>query len=240
MRRESSLLALVLLVGVALVPPATAATVRGQWGMRPVNGTVVDSARHANLHLSGDWRGVAGSVGRATRFEWNGRPSAAAVRSGRRFNPGSASFAVGVSLKAEAVPATGGYSPNVVQKGLFGDRGQWKLEVVHARSGTVARCRFSGTRGHHTILDRRAKRLNDGRWHEVVCWRTTATYGISVDGVETHLKGTVGAISSSRPLRVAGKSADAGVTDQFQGIVDCVTYVQGGHPLRLARAKVPC
>lgn len=239
MRRGASLVAVVVLA-VALVPPATAATVRGQWGMRPVNGTVVDHARSANLHLSGDWRGVPGWVGRATRFEWNGRPSAGAVRSGRLFNPGSASFAVGVTLKAETVPATGGYSPNVAQKGLFDDRGQWKLEVFHAPSGTVARCRFSGTRGHHTVLDRRGTRLNDGRWHEVVCWRTTVTYGISVDGVETHLNGTVGAISNSRPMRVAGKTADAGVTDQFQGILDCVTYVQGGHPLRLARARVPC
>jgi hypothetical protein len=240
MRRSSAFVMAVIVVLLGLAPLATAATVRGRWGMHAVHGTVVDATGHSNLHLTGSWRNVAGAVGRAVAFRWNGRPAAGAVRSTTAFNPGFASFAVAVTLKADAVPRRGDYSPNVVQKGLFNDRGQWKLELVHKRSGTVARCRFSGTRGHHTVVDRRRRRLNDGRWHKVACWRTTSTYGISVDGVETHLNGTVGAIANGRPLRVAAKTPASDLTDQFLGRLDCVAYVQGKHPLRLALSRVPC
>ncbi len=123
MRRACVVLSVVLLALVGLSPPATAATVRGQWGMRPVHGIVDDVTGTANLHLVGGWTNVAGAVGRAVRFRWTGRPAAAVVHGGATFNPGVADFAVAVYLKAEKVPATGGYSPNVVQKGHFDDRG---------------------------------------------------------------------------------------------------------------------
>jgi hypothetical protein len=240
MRRLSCLLAATITAVLATGLPASAATVRGQWGMTPTHGVVVARAGGVNLHLSGAWSNVAGAVGRAVRFRWNGRPSAATVRSGSFFNPGVAQFAVGVTLKARSVPATGGYSPNVVQKGLFGDRGQWKMELVPRSGHTVARCRFSGTRGHRSVLDHTATALDNGRWHTVVCWRTTSALGIRVDGKNSSVQGRVGSISSVRPLRVASKTAHADVTDQFQGTIDCVTYVQGTRPARLASARAHC
>jgi hypothetical protein len=153
-----------------------------------------------------------------------------------------APFAVGVTFKTPSVPANGGYSPNVVQKGLFNGRGgQWKMELVNSRSRTIARCRLSGARGHHAVLDHSRTSLDDGRWHTVVCWRTAFAYGISVDGAQSHLAGNVGLIKNSQPLRVASKSLHAaGITDQFQGTIDCVAYVQGPHPLNLAAAKAHC
>jgi hypothetical protein len=217
LRRTWCLLACAVVALVAVAPPATAAVVRGQWTMAPSGRVVSDRAGRADLHLFGSWTTVAGAVGRAVRFRWAGRPSGATVRSHTDFNPGSAQFAVGVTLKAESVPATGGYSPNVVQKGLFDGRGQWKLELVHLRSHTVARCRFSGTRGRHSVVDRRATPLDNGRWHAVVCWRTTSAYGISVDGVTTSRRGTVGSIASSRPLRLASKTDTAGSPTSSRG-----------------------
>jgi hypothetical protein len=240
MRRVCVVVTVALLALVGLSPPATAATLRGQWGMRPVHGMVDDLAGNANLYLSGGWTGVPGAVGQAVRFRWTGRPAAAAVHGGAEFNPGTADFAVAVYLKADKVPALHGYSPNVVQKGHFDDQGQWKMEVVHTSSGTVARCRFAGTRGHRTVLDHTATALNDNGWHKVICWRGTSAYGISVDGALTSVHGTVGAISNPEPMRVAAKGPGAGVTDQFQGTVDCVAYVQGSNPLRLAKAAAPC
>ena len=106
-------------------------------GHDPDPGVVVDRAGRANLRLFGGWTNVRGAVGRAVRFRWNGRPAGGTVRSGTAFTPGSAPFAVGVTLRGQAVPASGGYSPNIVQKGLFHDRGQWKMEVI--RSGTRGR-----------------------------------------------------------------------------------------------------
>jgi hypothetical protein len=240
MRRLPSLLTCLLVAVLGVAPVASAATVRGQWGMRAAHGSIAATAGPYNLHLSGAWKDVAGSVGRAVQFWWAGRPAAALTRSRTAFNPARAEFAVGVTLKAHAVPAFGGYSPNVVQKGLFDDRGQWKMELIHKRSGTVARCRFSGTAGHHSVIDRTRTRLNDQRWHNVICWRTTSQLGIRVDGATTHLNGTVGTIANHRPLRVAAKTYTSGITDQFQGDIDCVAYVQGRHSLRLAVAKVPC
>jgi hypothetical protein len=219
---------------------AGAATVRAQWDMTPAHGVVVDRTGPANLRLFGAWANVRGAVGRAVRFRWNGRPAGATVRSGSAFNPGTAPFAVGVTLRAQSVPASRGYSPNVVQKGLFHDRGQWKLEVIRSGGHAVARCRFSGTRGHRTVLDRTATALDNGRWHTVICWRGPSAYGIRVDGRQTRAAGTVGSIVTSRPLRLASKTAGAGVTDQFQGAIDCVTYVQGASPARLAAATAHC
>jgi hypothetical protein len=90
------------------------------------------------------------------------------------------------------------------------------------------------------VLDRAATALDNGRWHTVVCWRAASAYGIRVDGRQTRVGGTVGSIASSRVLRVASKTAGAGVTDQFQGAIDCVTYVQGTSALRLAAARAHC
>jgi hypothetical protein len=223
-------------------PPAlaSAASVRAQWDMTPSHGTVVDRTGRANLRLFGAWTSVRGAVGRAVRFRWNGRPAGAVVRSGSAFSPGFAPFAVGVTLRAQSVPASGGFSPNVVQKGLFHEGGQWKMELIRSGGHAVARCRFSGTRGHRTVLDRTATALDNGRWHTVICWRAAAAYGIRVDGRTTREAGTVGSIVNSRPLRIASKTAGAGVSDQFQGAIDCVTYVQGASALPLAAAKAHC
>jgi hypothetical protein len=240
MRRVCYLLTALVVATSGPTALASAATVRAQWDMTPSHGIVVDRTGRANLRLFGAWTNVRGAVGRAVRFHWNGRPAGAVVRSGSAFNPGLAPFAVGVTLRAQSVPASGGFSPNVVQKGLFHDRGQWKMELIRSGGHPVARCRFSGTRGHHSVLDRAATALDNGRWHTVICWRAASAYGIRVDGRKTRVGGTVGSIASSRVLRVASKTAGAGVTDQFQGAIDCVTYVQGTSALRLAAARAHC
>ncbi|MDX6366599.1 MAG: hypothetical protein QOK30_1675 [Nocardioidaceae bacterium] len=240
MRRVCYVLTAVLVTMSGPTELASAATVRAQWDMSPSHGVVVDRAGRANLRLFGAWTNVRGAVGRAVRFRWNGRPAGGTVRTGSAFNPGTAPFAVGVTLRTQSVPAGGRYSPNVVQKGLFDDRGQWKMEVIRSGGHAVARCRFSGTRGHRSVLDRSGTALDNGRWHTVICWRAASAYGIRVDGRQTRVGGTVGSIVSSRALRVASKTAGAGVTDQFQGAIDCVTYVQGALPLRLAAAKAHC
>jgi hypothetical protein len=240
MRRVCYLLTALVVATSGPTALASAATVRAQWDMAPSHGVVVDRAGRANLRLFGAWTNVRGAVGRAVRFHWNGRPAGAVVRSGSVFNPGLAPFAVGVKLRAQSVQASGGFSPNVVHKGLFHDRGQWKMELIRSGGHPVARCRFSGTRGHHSVLDRAATALDNGRWHTVICWRAASAYGIRVDGRQTRVGGTVGSFASSRVLRVASKTAGAGVTDQFQGAIDCVTYVQGTSALRLAAARAHC
>jgi hypothetical protein len=240
MRRAVSVIAAAVVSLSGFAPSAGAATVRGQWGMHPVRGVVADRTGRANLTMAGSWKDVPGAVGRAVHFQWNGHPSLASATKATAFNPGRAQFAIAAYIKTPGVPAHRGYSPNVVQKGLFGDRGQWKLELIHRTSGAVARCRFAGTRGHDMVVDHSATGLNDGRWHTVICWRGTSVYGISVDGVRTSVRGILGSIVNSRPLRVAAKARHAGLADQFLGTVDCVTYVRGSRPLQLARAKARC
>ena len=74
----------------------------------------------------------------------------------------------------------------------------------------------------------------------MVCWREDGRYGISVDGSDTSESGDVGYISNSRAVRIANKGLWGGLTDQFQGTIDCVVYVEGSSARATAQSRVPC
>lgn len=224
------------------IAPASAATVQGQWSMTIDAGTTYNKMGGANLKLRGDYTEVKGAVGRAVRFAFNGHAALGRATSNVAFNPGTAPFAVAAYLKTSTVPTVGHYSPNVVQKGFFSSSGQWKMQLIGTSGGTIADCRFAGSKlpGGDIVTDSFHRRLDNHRWHEVVCWRKQNRYGITVDGRETSKVGTVGSISNSRPLRVANKAPWAGIKDQFQGKLDCVAYVEGRGSRARADSRVPC
>jgi hypothetical protein len=231
----------VALLALAAVP-ASAALVQGQWSMTIDSGTTYNKMGGANLHLRGDYTQVRGAVGRAVKFAFNGHPALGTATSKVAFNPGTAPFAVAAYLKTATVPTVGHYSPNVVQKGLYTSSGQWKMQLIGTSGGTIADCRFAGSKlpGGDIVTDSFHRRLDNRHWHEVVCWRKQGRYGITVDGRATSTVGTVGSISNSRPLRVANKAAWAGIQDQFQGKLDCVAYAKGQGSRARAMSRVPC
>jgi hypothetical protein len=240
MRRSPLVLTAAVLAAVLVATPACGAVVVGEWGMHRVDGVVSDAVGNADLRLVGSWQDVDGVVGRAVRATFKGQASFATAAHSADLNPGASQFAVAAYLRADTVPGGGHYSPNVVQKGRYTDSAQWKMQLIHGSSGTEAECRFAGTERDREVRDRAGIRLDDGSWHRIVCWRKPHTFGITVDGSTTTIAGTLGAIANGRLLHVGSKGPRAGVTDQFQGVLDCIAYVEGRHARVVARSRVPC
>lgn len=234
---------LILFISMALLAiagAANAADVSARWAMNQSGGVVADGVGSFNLRLEGPWHEVDGAVGRAIRFNYSTRTSLAKAMGSRGVNPGLREFGVAAYLKTDTVPRSGHYSPNVTQKGYYGDAGQWKMQLIGTAAGTIGECRFKGDQGSQTVKDNSATKLDDTRWHSVVCWRTDDGYGITVDGVRSAVTGSVGKIANGRRILVGAKGSTADVTDQFQGTLDCVVYVVGTLPSATARHQVPC
>jgi hypothetical protein len=237
----------VLGLAAALMSPlsASAATVEAQWTMSVSPGSPTltqDKGGDSTIALQGDYSSVGGAVGDAVSFGYSGRAALGTAEPSDRFNPGSTAFAVAAYFRTGTVPVTGNYSPNIVQKGSYRSTDQWKMQLKGTTSGTVAECRFAGSSlpAGDIVEDQSQTRLDDSRWHEVVCWRSDARYGVTVDGVNTSRQGDLGAISTPQPLRIANKGPRAGIQDQLQGVLDCVAYVDGSTVRAQAESAAPC
>jgi hypothetical protein len=242
MRRIDCLVALAVAVLLGVAGPVSAETVQSQWTMAPVNGTISDQAGGAAITLTGPWspaEGADGVAGGATRFDYAGRPSVGTAAGSKAMNPGAEEFAVAAYIKTDTVPNSGNYTPNVAQKGLYNDTGQWKMQLRHSALGTTAQCRFAGTSGHTMVSDQTTK-LDNGQWHAITCWRLATSYGITVDGTTTVVFDTVGSIANTKPLRVGAKTLKAAVTDQFQGTIDCMAYKAGTSAREWVESTMPC
>ena len=213
----------------------TAATPLVTWSMDASGGVVRDGSSGLTLGLQGRWTQLAGAVafGAAT-------PSLGVSDDGGRLSPGTADFAVAVTMTTASVPRGRGYSPNVVQKGFASSGGQWKLTLRPTSGGTRAACRFEGRSGSVLVRDTAGGRLDDGRSHVVACWRAGGVLGVTVDGRSTQLRRDVGAISPRTATTVANKRADAGVDDQLVGSVACVAMALGAGSRDLALSRAGC
>lgn len=134
-------------------------------------------------------------------------------------NPGTRSIEYGASVLMTRSDLADG--ANVVQKGYsVGGGSQYKLQVDHLLGHPS--CVIAGQR--HWIY--RAEPwidVADGRWHNLMCSRTTNRLTISVDGVErawVHVPPHL-SIANPEPLRVGGKGPAQG-NDQFAGEIDNV------------------
>lgn len=218
-----------LAVGVMLTsslltaPKVSAASLLVRWTMDATRGQVRDPTSGLSLTLEGAARPVTGAV----VFGDGGRAGLGVADDGGLLNPGTGDFGVAVTLTTRTVPATGGYSPNVVQKGTVGGRGQWKIQLRGTRAGTLGECRFGGSAGVVFILDQTGQRLDDGQAHNVACWKSGGLLGLSVDGINTTRATSVGSIATSAPTKVANRRVEAGMQDQVQGTVSCVVYATG-------------
>ncbi len=236
--RTIAAIAFVAVAGIA--GPASAAELVGQWPMTVVSGSA--DGVGGPITMQGVYSSVSGKVGSAIKFDFNSAASFGTVDTSAPFNPGTRNFAVSAYFTTPTVPSNAGYSPNIVQKGLYTSTGQWKMQLEATPGGTIAGCRFigSGLPAGDLVNDGAGTRLDDGQWHRVTCWRVGGQYGITVDGTTTQRTRDLGNVSTSLPVRVGNKSAVAGVQDQFQGTLDCVAYADGSNPRPAAEAGVPC
>jgi hypothetical protein len=147
-------------------------------------------------------------------------------------SPGASDFAFGadVLLDEESEDAPTDNGNNVLQRGLFEDSAQYKLQVDH---GSLS-CRIAGTDGTAVVS---APVVEPGEWYRVSCERSNGDVVLrwerladSEEG-ETMRRSTIGdvAFAAGTPFVVGGKLDGSGqvtveATDQFNGVIDNVWF----------------
>lgn len=146
-------------------------------------------------------------------------------------------FAFGADVKLDAAPTSShargstDNGDNVVQRGLFGDASQYKIQVDRRQPS----CRVKGSAG--TVMVKAPIYLAPGTWYRLRCTRSGSTVslqvlelsssGRTVSTITASRTGTTGTLRSrswSVPLSVGGKLTAKGAiarqSDQFNGLID--------------------
>jgi hypothetical protein len=151
--------------------------------------------------------------------------------SGDPLNPGSADFSFGADFNVDDV-STGlqDNGDNIMEKGLFADRGQWKLQVDH---GLVS-CRVKGNQ--NSVVVKIYPTVVPGAWYRAGCARQGNTITATVQRLGTarvyssSATRSLGVVDTSGyPMSIGGKarqngSAVSGNSDQFNGAIDNVYF----------------
>lgn len=236
MRRGGTVLAAAAAaVGAASLAAAGPAggAVRADWDLRARGGIVLDASDQGHrLTLKGDWSSAGGPNGDAVRFA---KRSLAVTRDADALDPGGKPFAVSIRFRAPAGLAAfaGTDSPNLVQKGRFDSRGQWKLQLRRGDGGQV-QCRMKGSGGAVLVTSPVRSVVSDRDWHVATCVRRDRSVELVVDGRSVVRRTRVGIVRSDRALTVANKVLRSS-SDQFVGIVDGVAIAKGGGAERQSR-----
>ena len=215
MTRSSRLLMiLVLVVVLSLVAamPAYAATV-GFWHMDESSGQMVDSSGSGNHGtLQNITRVSPGYNGSGRAYSFNGSNSRVIIGNASSLNPGSQTITITAHVKFSSRPSASVGDYDLVRKGT----GIYKMEILGSGQGY---CHFKGTSGSLSV--KAGPDLSDGRWHTIVCKKTSSSITLTVDGSSTSRSGNVGSISSSAPLILGGKPNASG--DWYNGVMDEVS-----------------
>jgi hypothetical protein len=136
-------------------------------------------------------------------------------------DPGASRFTI--ELRYRTTHAFG----NILQKGqATSPGGQVKLQQPKGRLTCMFKTSVGrATAGSGTTL------LDDGRWHDIRCVRTTSRVTLYVDGVRTGVSNhTTGDLDNAKPWTIGGKPVCDGVEvtcDYFAGDVDRVRLSRG-------------
>lgn len=227
------------MVAVAMVPAGSAsagkpASLKAEYSFDSTVGGVVSDLTGLGhtLTLTGSWSAVDGVSSPAVAFA---KPSMGSTPSVPDLNPIGREFAVTAVFRipndTSAVPD----SPNIVQKGFFGDAGQWKMQLNPGPA--VVQCRFKGKLTAR-LISSTVQGVDDGAWHTATCSRAGSVISVTVDGVVTQSTVNVGDIANGRPLQVGAKSMTS-TSDQFPGIVDYVSVAMGDGAATRSREAAP-
>jgi hypothetical protein len=133
-------------------------------------------------------------------------------------------------VSEDAGPGGRDNGDNLLQRGRFNERSQYKVQVDHR----VATCRVKGSLGAVSVSSS-LRPLKPGHWYRVRCVRVAdrltivlTTWGhAGVRTVRDARAGSIGAVSPGRrtaPVSIGGKLARRGVidteSDQFNGRID--------------------
>jgi hypothetical protein len=153
------------------------------------------------------------------------------------FDPGKRAFRFGADfvLDAESGGTEIDDGDNLIQRGLFGDAAQFKIQVDRR----VPSCRIQGSAGE--VFVKAEREVEPEAWHRVVCERRDDVVHLTVgrfddDGRLTKRRwtsrgkiGTIDLGAEDSYLSVGGKLGTTGTvvqssTDQFNGVVDEVFF----------------
>jgi len=217
--------------------PATAGTpakLRAEYTFNSIsNDTVVDaSGRGHPLTVSGNYSPTAGPTSPAVAFAPISRASTPHKVD---LNPDGREFAVTVVFRVPTDTSTLTDTPNLAQKGFWGDAAQWKMQLKPENA--AVQCRFKGTLGAR-LLTSSVTAVDDGDWHTATCWRSGAQMGVTVDGADTSAAAPTGDIANTRPMLIGAKSLTSS-TDQFTGDIDYVAIAVGDDAAQVSRKATP-
>lgn len=217
--------------------PASAGTpakVRAEYTFDSIaNNTVADvSGRGHPLTITGNYSSTSGPSSPAVAFAPISRASTPHKID---LNPAGREFAVTVVFRLPGDTSGLTDTPNLAQKGFWGDAAQWKVQL---KPDTAAiQCRFKGSLGAR-LLTSSVEGVDDGAWHTATCWRSANIVGVTVDGVDTTVEAPTGDISNTRPMTIGAKSLTSS-TDQFTGAIDYVAVASGDEAAVVSRSAAP-
>ncbi len=153
------------------------------------------------------------------------------------FNPGVADFSFGADFSVDEVAEqddadekteNADNGNNLLQRGLFSDTAQYKLQVDDGRVS----CRIAGSEGE--VVVRSPQEIQPETWYRVACLRVGERVTLHLHDFESDLErtseeGSTGSIHlpSTTPVVLGGKASSSGAavatdSDQFNGAVDNV------------------
>ncbi len=199
----------------------------------PPTSTTADlTGRGHLLTLSGNYSTVGGPASPAVAFAPIAR---AATPNKADLNPVGRDFAVSVVFRIAGDTSGLPDTPNLAQKGLYGDLGQWKMQLKP--DVAAVQCRFKGLTGARLITSP-VTGVDDGVWHVATCWRTGPQLGVTVDGQDAAFTTAVGDIANTKQMFVGAKSLVSS-SDQFTGEIDYVAVAMGAGAAAVSRAGAP-
>lgn len=151
--------------------------------------------------------------------------------------PAAKPFTFGADINSDAVSTGSIYDNgnNILQRGLFGDAAQYKIQIDHGQ----AMCRVRGDGGTVSVTSTQV--MPTGRWFHISCTRKVVSTGdkLVLEVTPITAQGTLGAAVITRsgikkigrlnfalatPVSVGGKLTSAtGIhteSDQFNGLID--------------------
>jgi hypothetical protein len=121
---------------------------------------------------------------------------------------------------------------NVMQRGLYADAAQYKIQVDKHHASCVVRG------GDGAVVVKSKVLLNPSKWYRLTCHRADKTVQLTVQDLDSNSQaitiektGPIGSLDmiGSEPLSVGAKIGDDGEiigssTDQFNGWLDNISY----------------
>jgi len=134
-------------------------------------------------------------------------------------DPGTADFTFGAVVRL----TRGSGDWNIMQKGYWSDRGQWKLSLDRTSTGLRFSCRVKGSSGSVMAYSPRGVVTPGGPWVRAECHRDRSGVSVLVNGrVVGRASGRTGDVRSSSPYLIGSKGMSARHPDQFLGLMDYV------------------